>query len=378
MKILIISRGMPTKKEPSWGIFEQEQARALILRGHTVVVASIDMRIRLYWRKIGISRMNDGGVINYNLYLPFPYPLLPTIFKRKFTQWLMIILYNRIVKEHEPFDVIHAHYLYNMVMAVALKRKYNLPIIGTEHWSKVNSDFLSRKLKIEGDFAYKKLDKLTAVSASLADRVYKNFSIKPDVINNMVDTSLFNFHDFKEKDFFNFISVGRLEYGKGFDVLIEAFAKANFQKEVYLTIVGAGNLRKKLEKQIFNLGLEKQIFLVGARNKAEIAQMMASSDSFILTSRHETFGVVYIEALASGLPIIATKCGGTGDFEDDSLGIFVPVDDIEAISSSLETMVKECNNYNRNYLANYCSKRFSADIILEKLEHIYSEVLNNQ
>ena len=90
MNILLVSRGYPTKQEPTWGCFERDQAEALSQLGHKVTIISVDIRFRWYWRKLGITQQYINGVSIYNLFC-IPYALLfflPTHLKHRFYAFL--------------------------------------------------------------------------------------------------------------------------------------------------------------------------------------------------------------------------------------------------------------------------------------------------
>ena len=117
--------------------------------------------------------------------------------------------------------------------------------------------------------------------------------------------------------------------------MIEAFHQANFNNDVYLYIIGEGHLHPNLQKMINTFGLNEQIKLLGMMNRNEIGQIMQKSDAFVLASRVETFGVVYIEAMLAGLPVIATACGGPEEFVDEDNGILIPVDNVELLAKAM-------------------------------------------
>jgi len=106
-----------------------------------------------------------------------------------------------------------------------------------------------------------------------------------------------------------FISVGRLEYQKGYDLLIDIFKKFKANPEAYnwkLLLVGEGSQRKKLEAKIKNLDLTEEIILTGATK--DVKKYYAMSDIFLLTSRWEGMPLVIDEAMFFQLPIIAFDC----------------------------------------------------------------------
>ena len=105
---------------------------------------------------------------------------------------------------------------------------------------------------------------------------------------------------------------------------------------------------------------------------------MYESDVFVLASRGETFGVVYIEAMSAGLPVIATTCGGPEDFVDESNGILVPVNDVEALTDALIKIYKTANNYDRSNISRLTQQKFSPKTIASQLTDVYIDVIKNK
>lgn len=380
MYILFIARGCPSVNDPAWGNFENEQAFALQKAGHKIIVASTDLRIRFYYRKIGITKSYYYQVLNYTIFFPLPYPLIPIRLKTIISQRLLNKLYRRIQAEHGAPKVIHAHYMNNIASAIILKKKYKIPVVGTEHWSKLTKDKLSNSLKYLGKVAYQYTDLLITVSQSASKKIANHFSIKSEVIPNMFDIEHFQYQSEKsyKSNEFIFISVGSIIPRKGYDLLIRAFAKANFGDDVILRIIGKGKNRKQIQELIDENNLSNNVYLMGSKTKEEIAILMQQSDAFVLASRAETFGVVFIEAMASGLPVIGTSCGGPEEFINQSNGIVVPVNDVTSLTMALEEMYTNINRYDRKKIALECKQSFSSEKIVKNLERVYNEVLKNK
>lgn len=135
-------------------------------------------------------------------------------------------------------------------------------------------------------------------------------------------------------DSFVFITIGRLEKQKAHDTLLRAFKEV---PEGYLLIVGEGVLRAYLEEMIVSLGLTGRVFLVGVRK--DIPSLLGSSDCFVFPSRYEGVGVVMLEALAAGLPVIATDFGPAREILTDGTdGLIVPIDDMAQLAEKMRTV----------------------------------------
>ena len=104
-----------------------------------------------------------------------------------------------------------------------------------------------------------------------------------------------------------------------------------------------------LEQQIDRAGLNSNVYLLGRKGKKEIGSILCNSDVFVLPSRSETFGVVYVEAMMMGLPVIATVCGGPEEFVQKTDGLLVPCDESNYL-------LKQNESYHPCYLSNNYSK----------------------
>lgn len=103
---------------------------------------------------------------------------------------------------------------------------------------------------------------------------------------------------------------------------------------------------------------------------------MNSCDAFVLSSNVETFGVVLIEALSTGKPIITTNCGGPRDIVNELNGVLVPVGDKEALASAMVNMAKSISKYDPDMMKADCIQRFGRDAFFERIEGIYARIIN--
>ena len=381
MNILLFSRGYPSEKDVQWGCFEKDQALALKKLGHNVVFMSIDGRFRFYYRKLGIMKNQDEDFISYNLFF-IPFAILK-LFGTSFFLWavkkMVLHLYSRIEQDFTP-DVIYAHYLTNIYASSFIKEKTKIPVVGIEHWSMLNQDRLVPFVKRMGEVAYSSVDNLIAVSESLRKRIKTHFGKNSIVIHNMVGLD-FNKNVFSDKKKANntplsIVSVGSLFYGKGYDVLISAFLKSQLYKNgSKITIVGEGNERRNLEKQIKLLGLQNNILLVGQKNKNEIVEILTNSDLFIHPSRGENFSVAIIEGQAAGLPVIATLCGGATECINEKNGLIVNIDDVDGLSEAMIYMFHHINEYDKKVISKECLNKYSSSVIAKQINDVLNSVV---
>ncbi len=374
MFILIVAGGYPTKKHPLMGIFEYDQAKALHNAGHKVVFISLDLQSIRRKRQLGKSFHHIEGFDIFNISFPLG-NVPPSLFITVGKLVLKSIFKDVLIKHGLP-DFIHAHFTNIAAIASVLKTKYRIPLIVTEHSSLIHKDVLDKTTRTSGSLAYGNADKVIAVSQSLSKRLLHHFNIDSVVVNNIVDLETFH-HKPQEHSHFQFISVGNLLHVKGFDLLIKAFSKLE-EANLRLLIVGEGPERSKLQKLIDDLSLGDQVHLPGRKTRSEINELMNKSDAFVLASRAETFGVVYIEAMAAGLPVIATRCGGPDEFVNKSNGILVPVNDIISLSEALSKIKNNIEYYDRKFISEQCRSKFSPGTIANQLIKEYEKIIKKQ
>ncbi|MFN7930692.1 MAG: glycosyltransferase family 4 protein [Blastocatellia bacterium] len=174
---------------------------------------------------------------------------------------------------------------------------------------------------------------------------------------------------------YRIVAVGRLEYVKGFDLLLKAFAVV---RQAYptatLTIWGEGSNRQELELLRDTLGIAAAVFLPGIT--ADVASALRNADLFVQTSRWEGFGNALCEAMAVGLPVISTACSGPQEIIHDGLdGRLVPVENVAALVNAILALFQDFSA--RQTLAHNASaitERFALSDIMKQWEMLVTEV----
>lgn len=381
MKIFFVARGVPSAREPQWGNFEFDQALALKKMGHEVVILSVDARFRRYHRKIGITKENHESIPHYNFYIG---PIWDNALRKvsitvhkKTRRFFFERLYNKVVKQEGTPDLVYAHYLVCSSMALRVKEKHNIPVVGIEHWSEIGYGNIKPSIKKWAETVYKKLDCLLTVSTALRENILKNFGVDSLVINNMVGREFCYVPLERKENKVRFVTTGNLLPVKGFDNLIRAFGQLQLSPDTWsLNIIGGGKEHDHLKELIDGLALGENIHLCGRKSREGVIEMLQNSDVYVMSSRSETFGVAAIEALACGLPVIATDCGGARDFLTKENGLLCPINDVGKLSEAISYMYKNYLGYDRALIAEDCQKRFSSEAIGKQLEAVFNEVLS--
>jgi glycosyltransferase involved in cell wall biosynthesis len=120
------------------------------------------------------------------------------------------------------------------------------------------------------------------------------------------------------------------------------------------------------------------VTFLGTLDRGSVVKEMQSADAFVLSSRHETFGVVLIEALACGLPVIATTCGGPECIVEPDDGLLVPPNDASALAGAMERMMVQRSLYSAVKLRERCLTRFGGKAVTTQIADVYAKVLSSQ
>jgi glycosyltransferase involved in cell wall biosynthesis len=162
------------------------------------------------------------------------------------------------------------------------------------------------------------------------------------------------------------LSVGRLNWVKGYDDALRALAPLVASgRAVEYRIVGDGDQLEKLSFVIDQLGLDGSVRLLGARTQAEVRDLLVWADAFVLSSLSEGISNAVLEAMASGLAVVSTDCGGMAEVIDDGTdGLLVPVGDHRALRGALERLVDDVEL--RHRLGTAAAARAVADFGLDR------------
>ncbi len=276
-------------------------------------------------------------------------------------------IYN-ILNKIKP-NIIHTH-LHTCIYGIPWALTHKVKFFHTIH-SDPEFEFSKKIIKIM-KFMYKN-DIIVPIAISdvikqKANLLYKVPLEKIKVAYNPVDTDKFYLKNKISKNFIRFVNVGRLNENKNQKMLIEAFFEV--QKEfpnTKLALIGDGVLRKNLEEQVKKNKLEDKVEFYG--NIDYVEKILNKSDIFVLTSIYEGVPISIIEAMACGLPIIATNVGGIKDIVNKN-GILI--EDLNGLVDGMKKLIidKSLREYMSDNSLNE-SKKYNKVNVAEKYLEIY-------
>jgi len=355
------------------GVVATELGVALAERGHQVHVISTEFPARL--RIVDGLSFHRVPVVTYPL---FQYPPYTLALATKVAQ----------VIRQERLDLVHAHYAIPHSVAVFLGQQMGgceVKTVTTLHGTDVQLVGLDPSYWEITRFGMLRSSGLTAVSQALADTTQREFHLDRDVrvIPNFVDPELFHpekgghpafpFLDPGEKTVMhasNFRPVKRV------DIVVQTFARLAAQVPSRLVLVGDGPERWQAQELARSLGVEDRVFFLGVQERMET--LLPLADLFLLPSEHESFGLVALEAMACGVPVIATSRGGTSELVEDGVsGFLVDPHDGEAMVATARRVLDDGALALR--VGEAARRRavdcFSESAVVDRYEALYRELL---
>lgn len=387
MNIVIIPAFFQTKSRKTLGSFFLEQARALQQKGHKVTILYCDTySIKCVKNWFAYSEEKSEIIEGIQIYRNRCFcPLKHGIEEHReaFAQGIQK-LYDQYMQENRP-DIIHAHCsVWAGYAAMKLSEQIGIPYVVTEHATlfQLHRDQISEKNDRVILEIFQKAARVICVSGAFA-KLIESYRPDIDVVGNVVNCDAFVPRADSEKHRgIRFLTVCYMEeeaqlYKKGIDILIQAWAEVvKKYTDVKLVIGGGGSAKTKVEQWVEEQGISKYVEFTGALDRKQVIQEMQSCDCFVLPSRYETFGVVYIEAMACGKPVIAVANGGPDDFVKPFNGLLIKPGAEELVQAFYEMIghLTRGNYYQEEKISNYIKSKFSYEAIAEQLEAIYNSI----
>ena len=366
MKILIVPKWYPWPELPVFGMFCREHARALATRHEVAVLASLATPKPDF----AVYRLTDeveDGI--RTLRLRYRRPRVRA-FSMACQLLGMLAALRRLRRDGFRPDVVHAHVFSAALPALVLARLSRAPLVVTEHYTGFQRGLITGADRLTARVAFNRAELVAPVSRELAGHLRE---IAPrariEVHPNTVDTEVFapavhGDHAPPRR----LLNVAALAEKKGHGYLLDALSGLD---GVHLDVVGDDELRDELEARTRELGVP--VSFHGELPKEQVARMMGEADLFVLPSTHETFGAVLIEAMACGLPSVATRVGGVPEVLDDTAGELVEPRDPAALAVAIERVL--ARSFDPQALARQAHERYGYDAFAAEWTEVYEGLL---
>lgn len=325
MKILMLSWEYPPRVVGGISRVVHDLSHRLIKDGHDVTVVTYRDGDVPYFE-------NDDGVMVHRVDNFM-------ISSNNFIDWVMQLNFNMIARAGEiivkegNFDVIHAHDWLVAYAAKTLKHAYSTPMIATIHATEAgrNSGIRGETQKYINDTEWMLTYEASEVivnSNYMKNELQRLFGLpfeKINVVPNGVNLNLFNGvdrdYDFRRQYAMDnekiILFMGRLVYEKGIQHLISAMPKvlANYH-DAKLVIAGKGGMIDELRNQVNSLGIADKVYFTGYLSSKNVQKMYKCADIAVFPSTYEPFGIVALEGMLSGAPVVVSDIGGLNEIVD--------------------------------------------------------------
>lgn len=290
--------------------------------------------------------------------------------------------YRRYEQTFGAPDLIHAHNALNAgLLAAEIKRRYGRRYVLTEHSSYYHQGLAPRRFRYAVRRAIEESAAHTVVSHAVRGSLeawvgplVRTSGVLPNVLSRTFEEGV---DSSPRCGGFTILSVGNLLPVKGHEHLVRAFAKFRCgHAEARLRIAGDGPLRQRLEGLAAELGVADAVDFLGLLRPEAVRAEMLRAELLALPSLHETFGVVLIEAMACGLPVLATRCGGPSEIVSSEAGWLVEPGDAHALAQGLERAHAERGKLTRQAVRRNCLAAYGRRAFATRAAGIYEAALH--
>jgi glycosyltransferase involved in cell wall biosynthesis len=298
----------------------------------------------------------------------------------------LVLIFN--LKRKFNFDIIHAHRIYpSGFAAVLLGKVFNKKVIITAHAGNFRSLYSATR-KLLAKYALRMCSLCIFVSNSQKKQIISqvDFKIQSEVIPNGVSKQFFSLKEpSKSKKISNkkeinkvILFVGHLIEAKGLRYLLESihYLVNDGLTNVKCILIGEGVLKNELVETAERLKLSSRVDFIGLLSHDKVLDKMKTCDLLVLPSLHESFGVVLIEAMACGKPVVATRCGGPEEIITKETGVLVPPKNSAALAKGIKFAFQNLDKYDNNNISKLALK-YNFESINKTLLNTYNRVLSN-
>ncbi len=357
------------------GVVATELGKHLAEMGHEIAFISYSLPLRLGELPDGIS-FYDVQVVEYPLLKSFPYTLA---LASKMAE----------VARMKKLQILHVHYAIPFAAAAILARQIapelNLKVVTTLHGTDVTIVGSNPSLKPVTEMCINQSDAVTAVSHWLKTETYRHFDLtrEIDVVYNFIDPvrhdrpipSCIGPRECSEQ--VTLMHISNFRPVKRVTDVIEVFARVARVMNARLIMIGDGPDQSKAMHLAHELGIAERVKFIGVVD--QVAPFLKAADLLLLPSETESFGLVALEAMASGVPVIASNVGGLPEVvKHGETGYLAPVGDVDKMAEYAIQLLSDCERHKQfsHAARQHAVRNFDYHDIIPQYEAIYKRVLD--
>ena len=373
MKVLIIPTWYPCGEDKLMGQYHKDFANALNKNGINADILYIDRQrlskpIKyLFMKKKVIEEEQNYKVYKYRMlnYAPINFDLEQKKYVKKLEKAI-----KEYIKINGKPDILHAQVALPAGYATSIVgKKLNIKVVVTEHCGNL-SRFFKKPLNKYTNIMLKSVTYST-VSNYMKEEALK-YMEKCYVLPNLVDIDQFtNYGKRKIDKTFKLVSLCALREGKKIDNIFKAIKKID-NINIHLDVIGDGFFEEYYKEKCHELKMEDKVTFLGRKTKEEIVQIFKNENALIISSEIESFAIPGIEALATGMPVISTKCLGPEEYINEQNGVLCEKNNIESLKNAIIYMYNNYDKYDPNILRKSIEK-FSEYEVVKTAKEIYEE-----
>ncbi len=383
MHVLVLPKWYPARPDPQRGDFIRKQMLAVAGAHKMSVIYPCPVNDLATRYELEVDDRHGLWELRCH-YRSCTIPNMPLRKLVNFIRWREALQagVRHLLAERGLPDLIHAHILTRAVLgAFTLARKWHVPYIISEQSSVYLDGTWQRK-----NFIAKAIDRrlfrhaarTTAVSAHLAAALVRaRLCTNADVVPNMIPGMERPLPPAGPANSFMMVA-DLVDHTKNISGALRALAAAHAQGHpLRLDVIGDGPDREPLHALARTLNISSHVRWHGRLAQADVLPAMAATGTVIINSNVETFSVVTGEALASGKPVIATRCGGPEQFITAANGVLIPVADDAALAAAMAAMASGHQRYSPATVRESIRGRFDAKAVADGFNTVYQRVLSH-
>lgn len=379
LHVLVIPTWYPNGRDKLIGIYHKTFCKVLAETGK----AKVNM---LYIDRVGIKQLPQYPFMKKRYeekgegYTVYAHKMLSRVkvsfkWQAKVYAKVMEKAFRAYVKKEGKPDVLHAHVAVPAGYAAArIGKKYGIPVLVTEHayspWAKPEGKEFSRFVAQNA--------KVTCVSTYLQNMLREKYGTESELLYNVVDTAAFEKPRALQNDgVYRLLTVSALRPGKCVDDTIKALKLLRDRGEIgnfEFTVIGDGQTEAFYKQAAIDLQMTDCVKFVGRKTPAEAAEYLTHTDTLVLASNFETFGIPALEALAAGVPVVCTRCYGPETFLDSTCAEMCEFENPEDLARAIKAMYERKGTFDENALR-AVAKNFGSEAIANRAFALYEELL---